>query len=426
MTSTPAPDRRSAGVGLVLMLALLAMIGPFTIDTIFPGFGAIADELDVTAPALQQTISVYLVSLALMSLLHGPLSDAFGRRPVIIASCAAYAVTAVACALAPSFGLLLVARAAQGVFAGAGTIVGRAMIRDLLDASAAQRLLSQVTMVFGAAPAVAPIVGGLLVPYGWRTIFWFLAALGAGLALAATFGLRESLPEQDRQPFRAGTVIRSVARRYRDLPTTVLAVATGLNFGAMFLYISSAPAIVEGLLGRGEQDYWVLFVPMIGGLVVGSYVAGRLGGRTTPGRIATLGLAISLVTGLGNVVYAALAGDVALPWAVVGPSLTSFGIALTFPVMILAILDRAPGNARGAAASVQAFTQLIMGAVISSVVSPAVSGSGLGLAATALSLTVGAALLWTWHVLTRRRTLRAQARARRTGAHAAESPAESC
>ncbi|BDZ57955.1 MFS transporter [Barrientosiimonas endolithica] len=100
MTSTPAPDRRSAGVGLVLMLALLAMIGPFTIDTIFPGFGAIADELDVTAPALQQTISVYLVSLALMSLLHGPLSDAFGRRPVIIASCAAYAVTAVACALA--------------------------------------------------------------------------------------------------------------------------------------------------------------------------------------------------------------------------------------------------------------------------------------------------------------------------------------
>ncbi|BDZ57954.1 MFS transporter [Barrientosiimonas endolithica] len=173
------------------------------------------------------------------------------------------------------------ARAAQGIFAGAGTIVGRAMIRDLLDASAAQRLLSQVTMVFGAAPAVAPIVGGLLVPYGWRTIFWFLAALGAGLALAATFGLRESLPEQDRQPFRAGTVIRSVARRYRDLPTTVLAVATGLNFGAMFLYISSAPAIVEGLLGRGEQDYWVLFVPMIGGLVVGSYVAGRLGGRTT-------------------------------------------------------------------------------------------------------------------------------------------------
>lgn len=399
------------GAGLVVILALLAMIGPFTIDTIFPGFGAMEDDLRVDAEAMQQVVSVYLVTLAAMSLLHGPLSDAIGRRPVIIGSCVGFALASVGCALAPDFGMLLVMRALQGVFAGAGTIVGRAMIRDLLDASAAQRLLSQVTMVFGAAPAIAPIVGGALIPWGWRSIFWFLVALGAGLALMATLLLPESLPPSRRSVFAPRRIAGSVLERFADPAGTRLAIAIGFNFGAMFLYIASAPAFVQGILGLGEQDYWMLFVPLIGGMVLGSFVSGRLSGRLRPGQSATLGLAISLPAGVGNVVYAAwteAAGtSVAVPWAVIGPSLSAFGIALAFPVMILRVIDRAP-RARGAAASVQSFTQLIMQAALTSFVSPRVSGSPTALAVTALILTALAAGLWTWEVLGGRRARAAE------------------
>lgn len=403
--STASSVRRTPSIGLVIMLALLSMIGPFTIDTIFPGFGAISDEFDVSDPAMQQIISIYMLSLAVMSLLHGPLSDSLGRKPVIIGSCLGYALTALGCALAPSYGTLLAMRVAQGLFAGAGTIVGRAIIRDLFDGAVAQRMLSQVAMVFGAAPAIAPVVGGLLVPNGWRTIFWFLTALGGVLACAAWFGLPESLPEPERRPLRVRAVLVGVAERFRDLPTTALAVATGLNFGTMFIYIASAPAFVEGLLGKGEQDYWVLFVPLIGGMVVGSAVAGRLANRLRPGRLATLGLVVTLTAGLVNVGYALIADEVRLPYAVMGPSVSAFGIALTFPVMILAILDRAP-HARGAAASVQAFTQLLLSAVLTSGLSPLVSDSALGLALTAWLLTSAAACLWAWHILANRRRIR--------------------
>lgn len=400
--SAPAQDRAPATLGLIVILALLAMIGPFTIDTIFPGFGAISAEFDVSDPAMQQVISIYMVSLAVMSLLHGPLSDALGRRPVIIASCVGYAITAVGCAVAPSYGTLLGMRVAQGLFAGAGTIVGRAIIRDLFESTAAQRLLSQVAMVFGVAPALAPVVGGLLIPYGWRSIFWFLAALGGVLALAGLIGLPESLPRSDRQPLRLRAVAMGVVERFRDLPTSVLAVATGLNFGTMFVYIASAPAFVEGVLGKGEQDYWMLFVPLIGGMVIGSAVSGRMASRMSPARLATLGLAITLAAGALNVGYALLADPVRLPFAVAGTGVGSFGIALAFPVMILAILERAP-HARGAAASVQAFTQLLLSAIITSGLSPLVSGSALGLAVSAWCLTLAAAALWTWHVLANRR-----------------------
>ncbi|YAL84593.1 multidrug effflux MFS transporter [Dermacoccaceae bacterium W4C1] len=388
-----SPGATRAPVLLVIIWALLAMIGPFTIDTIFPGFAAMEDELGVSAEALQQVLSVYLLTLAVMSLLHGPLSDALGRRPVIIVACIGYALASIGCALAPNFTLLLVMRALQGLFAGAGTIVGRAMIRDLLDASAAQRTLSQVTMVFGAAPAIAPIVGGLLIGHGWRSIFWFLVALGGGLAIAATFLLPESLPAERRTPLRPLTVCASAWERFCDLPTAALALAAAANFSAMFLYIASAPAFVEDHLHLGARDYGYLFVPLISGMIVGSFVSGRLSGHWSPTRSAGVGLAISTIAGLGNVAYTFSPADFALPWAVLGPSLGAFGIALGFPVMILAIMDRAP-HARGAAASVQTFTQMIIQAAVSSFAAPWLSGDPRWLALGALSATAMAALLW--------------------------------
>ena len=150
---------------LALLLGGLAMFGPFSIDTIFPAFPSIGAELGADKLAMQQTISIYLVAYALMSVVHGPLSDAIGRRKVIIGGLAVFAVASAGCALATDFATLLAFRVLQGLSAGVGLIVGRAVIRDVLHGDDAQRLMSQVSMIFGIAPAIAPVIGGWLL--GW-------------------------------------------------------------------------------------------------------------------------------------------------------------------------------------------------------------------------------------------------------------------
>jgi DHA1 family bicyclomycin/chloramphenicol resistance-like MFS transporter len=147
---------------LALLLAALATIGPFSIDTYLPSFPAIATDLHVTPLHMQQTLSVYLLGFAVMTLFHGTLSDSCGRRPIVLANLLLFALASVGCALAATFEQLLAFRGVQGLSAGAGIVVGRAIIRDTLQGHAAQRLMSLVTMLFGIAPAVAPVIGGLL------------------------------------------------------------------------------------------------------------------------------------------------------------------------------------------------------------------------------------------------------------------------
>ena len=188
---TPAhPTPRRSGVGLTLVLAGLSMFGPFSIDTAFPAFQQMGAELEVGSAAMQQVVSVYLLAFAIMSLVHGPLSDAVGRRPVMVAGIAVFVLASIGCALSTSLPVLLVCRALQGFSAGAGQIVSRAVVRDLFDGAEAQRLMSHVAMIFGVAPAIAPIIGGALLGLGrWPLVFWFLAAFGLLMAGAAQVGV---------------------------------------------------------------------------------------------------------------------------------------------------------------------------------------------------------------------------------------------
>src|SRR5699024_663252 len=183
------------------------MIGPFTIDTIFPGFEAIGRDFAVDATALQQLTSTYLLAFALMSVLHGPLSDALGRKPVMIGGLVGYTVASVVAATAPSFAVLLAARVAQGLFAGAATIVSRAVIRDLFEGPEAQRLMARVMMIFAVAPAVAPVIGGEILRFAtWHAIFWFVGVYAVATAVLTALVLPETLPPQDRTRLRVGAV----------------------------------------------------------------------------------------------------------------------------------------------------------------------------------------------------------------------------
>jgi DHA1 family bicyclomycin/chloramphenicol resistance-like MFS transporter len=382
----------------LVIMAGLGMVGPFSIDTIFPAFAQMQAEWGVSELALQQLISVYLLSFAVMSLLHGPLSDALGRKPVIIAGGILFIVASMGCALSPSLPVLLFFRAIQGLSAGAGQIISRAMVRDVFSDDQAQRTMSHIAMIFGLAPAIAPIVGGWLLAAGsWRGIFWFLVAFGVVLLALVIFALAETHPVELRSKLDVRTLMAGLAGVWRDSSGRRLAFTGMFNFAGMFLYISSASLFVLKLLGLGAQDFWILFVPLISGMVVGSWVSGRLAGRMSGRRLASLGYVISLVAGVVNLVFALIPATRALPWAVLPLPFYSFGIALAFPILTLAMLDLFP-NARGSASSVQSFVSLVANALIAGVVAPAVAFSQPSLALTALALTTAAWFLWRRHL----------------------------
>ena len=391
---------------LALLLAGLAMFGPFSIDTIFPAFPAIGAEFGADKLAMQQTISVYLVAYALMSLVHGPLSDILGRRRVILGGLAVFALASVGCALAGDLTTLLAFRALQGLSAGVGLIVGRAVIRDVLHGDDAQRLMSQVSMIFGAAPAIAPVIGGWLLGWGrWPLIFWFLVGFAVLLLLATWRWLPETLPRGARLPAAPKRLLRDYAYIFLNPRFQRLAAAAAFNFAALFLYIASAPAFVLDLLKLDERQFGWFFIPMISGMMVGAWVSGRAAGRISGTRLANLGFACSGVAVLANVAYTQAFATPSLPWAVLPMTLNAFGIALVFPIVTLAILDMYP-HQRGSASSLQAFVGLLLNVVIAGMLSPMLSHGGLSLALGAAFFTIAGWLFWRWENLATRRTLR--------------------
>ncbi len=382
---------------LAMILAALAMIGPFTIDTYLPSFPFIGADLQATPAQIQQTLSFYLLSMALMTLFHGTLSDSFGRRPVILASLAVYVVTSVGCALADSLPQLLFWRAVQGLAAGAGMIVGRAIIRDSFAGHEAQRLMSLVTMIFGIAPAVAPVIGGWLQgAFGWRAVFWFLTIYGVALFIASVRRLPETHPVSARQPFHATPLLRNYLRLGGNIRLVLLCMALAFNFSGFFLYIVSAPAVIYDLLGLSATDFAWLFVPGIAGVMFGAFLSGRLAGRLTPRRTIFIGYLIMAGAAIFNFTYCTLFVP-GLPWTVLPVMIYSMGMALAMPSVTLIALDLFP-QLRGMTASLQGFAHSLFASITAGVVSPLVSGSALTLALAMSGLLLLGVLSWLFYL----------------------------
>jgi DHA1 family bicyclomycin/chloramphenicol resistance-like MFS transporter len=390
MSATPRHAAPITLPALATILAALAMIGPFTIDTYLPSFPHIAADFAASPAQLQQTLSLYLFTVAFMTLFHGTLSDSFGRRPVILASLALYIVASAGCALAASLPQLLLWRAVQGLSAGAGIIVGRAIIRDSLEGHEAQRLMSLVTMIFGIAPAIAPVIGGWLQnAVGWRAIFWFLAAYGLALLVAAMRRLPETHPLAQRQPFHAGPLLRNYLRLGGNPKLVLLCLVIAFNFSGFFLYIVSAPAVIYDLLGMTEKDFAWLFVPGIGGVMFGAFLSGRLAIRVKPHRTVHIGFLAMGGAVAFNIAYCALLPP-ALPWTVLPVMIYTIGMALAMPSATLLTLELYP-QLRGMTSSLQGFAHSLFAGLTAGLVSPLVSGRALTLA-----LAMGALMFLGW------------------------------
>ncbi len=383
---------------LSLILGGLAMIGPFSIDTMFPAFRQMGAQFGADTLQMQQTVSVYLVAYAVMSLVHGPLSDAIGRRRVILGGLAVFALASVGCALATDLHTFLAFRALQGMSAGVGLIVGRTAIRDLLDGDAAQRMMSQVSMIFSIAPAVAPIIGGWILGWErWPAIFWFLVLFAVVLWLATWFGLPETHPPEARFRPSPRVLLRSHVYIVMNPRFQRFAAAGGFNFAALFLYIASAPVFVMEHLRLEQDQFGWFFVPTITGMMLGAFVSGRAAGRISGTRSAAIGFAICGIAAVINVAYNVMASEPLGLWAVLPMAINALGIAMVFPILTLAILDMYPRQ-RGAASSLQSFTSLMLQSVVAGIVSPMISHDQRWLASVAASFTLLGFIFWYWEI----------------------------
>ena len=380
------------------LLAALTMLGPFAIDTYLPAFAGIAASIGATPLQMQQTLSAYLLGFAFMNLFHGALSDSFGRRPVVLVGLAVFTVASVGCALAPSVGVLIAFRALQGLSTGAGTVVSRAVIRDVFPPDDAQRVMSQVTLFFGLAPAIAPIIGGwLFVHAGWRAIFWLLAGIGVVLWIAIRRLLPETLPPEHAQPFELRHLMRGYGQLAGSARFWLLALASGVPFNGMFLYVLSAPAFLGEILGLAPTQFYWSFALSIGGMMAGAFASGRLAGRIGAPAQMRAGFAVMAAVSVVNV-----AANAAFPahvsWSMLPMAAYGLGWALTGPIVQLLVLDLFPQR-RGMSSSLQACVASAANAVVAGVIAPLVMHSAFALAvASALLMAAGLA---SWALLRR-------------------------
>jgi len=380
---------------LALLLACLGMLGPFSIDTYLPAFAGIAQSIGATPTEMQQTLSAYLFGFALMNLFHGALSDSFGRRPVVLWGVALFTIASAGCALAQHIGVLVFWRAVQGMSAGAGIVVSRAVIRDMFPPADAQRVMSQVTIYFGIAPAVAPMVGGFLFVHAdWHAIFWFLTAVGAILWTANWRLLPETLHITHLQPFNARHLLRGYWQLGANPRFLLLALASGIPFNGMFLYVLSAPVFLGEILQLTPNHFFWFFCLSIGGIMAGSFLSGRLAGRIAPKRQIRHGFVVMTLVSLANVALNLLFPAQAW-WAMLPVAIFAFGWALMVPVVTLMVLDLAPDR-RGMASSLQACIGSVANGLVAGAIAPLVMHSAPALAIASLLMMCVGMVAWIW------------------------------
>jgi DHA1 family bicyclomycin/chloramphenicol resistance-like MFS transporter len=395
-----------SSAGLAVILAALSMLGPFSIDTYLPAFPHIQASLSASALQVQQTQTVYMLSFSIMTLWHGALSDAFGRRTIIQVSLALFALASLGCAAAQSIETLWIFRMLQGMTAGAGVVIGRAIIRDLYEGAAAARLLSLMTMIFSIAPAIAPILGGWIVKlFSWRVIFLFLFVYTVLLLWQCYRRLPESLPLAQRQAFHPRALYANYRQVLRSPLFHLKSGAIAFNFSGMFLYVAAAPVFLVESLHLGPAQFGWQFIPLVAGIFCGALSVNRLAGKLPIARQVLIGFAFLIGAAAFNAIYHAFFPP-ALPWSLAPLFFYTFGMALVAPGATLLILDLFP-TLRGLAASCQSCVLTLLGAIVAGAVAPALSHSPLALALGQLCFTLTALFMW---LSGRRYSRRAEAR----------------
>ena len=357
----------------ILILASLTALAPFAIDTYLPAFEVMENDLATNSNFIQQTLTFYLVPYTIMTIFHGAISDSIGRIKTIKYGMSLFILGSIGCVFATNIEMLWISRLIQGVGAGAGNVVARAMVRDLYSGATAQKVMATIQIIFGIAPAIAPMVGGLLLGISWQAIFIFLIIYSVLITIFSVNFLPETISKQNQLPFN----FESVLSRYRDLLNDnnyiFLILAVSFNFSAFFLYVLSSPIFLMQHLNLSSSQFGYLFIPTVTGMILGSFISKKTAGIISPAKMLKIAyLWMLLITSL-NLIFCIFFQSIIF----VNIGLIAFyniGMAAAMPLISIKALDCFP-KARGTAASGQAFSQMLVSSVVAGLIIPIIWGS---------------------------------------------------
>lgn len=379
--------------GLITIIALMTMIGPFTIDSYLPSFPAIEMEFVINRALMSQSLGFYLAAFAFSTLIFGPLADRFGRRLTILVSLLLYIASSIGCALADDYQSFLIFRILQGITAAGGLVSGRAIIRDVFSPQDAHHAMSRIMMLFAVAPAIAPIIGGWLHNlFGWHSVFYFLSLFASIVFLLVFIYIPETLPKTHRQSFHPINVTRVYGKTLVHQRFQILIFIVASYFAGLFLYIAGAPTVIFEFLMLRSHDFAIMFVPLVAGLIFGSWVSGNLAHRWPIERTIKLALILTFCGAVLNLLQSVFLSSMILT-SILPLMLYTCGVGIAMPAMTVMALDCFPNN-RGTASALQGFVQMMANALIASVVVPLLSQHPSHFAMGQLTLLAFALLLW--------------------------------
>jgi len=357
----------------ILILASLTALAPFAIDTYLPAFEVMEDDLATNSNFIQQTLTFYLVPYTIMTIFHGAISDSIGRIKTIKYGMSLFILGSIGCVFATSIEMLWISRLIQGVGAGAGNVVARAMVRDLYSGATAQKVMATIQIIFGIAPAIAPMVGGLLLGISWQAIFIFLIIYSVLITFFSVNFLPETISKKNQLPFN----LESVLSRYRDLLNDknyiFLILAVSFNFSAFFLYVLSSPIFLMQHLNLSSSQFGYLFIPTVTGMILGSFISKKTAGIISPAKMLKIAyLWMLLITSLNLIFCIFFQSIIFVNIGLI--ALYNIGMAAAMPLISIKALDCFP-KARGTAASGQAFSQMLVSSVVAGLVIPIIWGS---------------------------------------------------
>jgi MFS transporter, DHA1 family, multidrug resistance protein len=361
----------------VFVLASLAALAPFAIDTYLPAFHVLTNDLETTPHAIQQSLTFYLFPYAVMTLFHGAISDAIGRVDTIKIGLGIFILGSLCSAFANNVEMLWLGRILQGVGGGAGNVVARAMVRDLFQGHEAQRVMATIQMLFGIAPAIAPMIGGLLLGIHWHSIFIFLGLYASISLIAAMKYLPETMPQSKRVSFSLTAVTQRYKTIFSDKEFLLLVIALGANFSGFFIYVLSSPIFIVDHLGLTSTQFGYLFMPTVSGMIFGSYLSKKAAGNLSHKKTIKAAYMWMGLIAILNVFFCTFF-EVNRPINIGFVALYNIGMSLAMPVLSIAALDRFE-KIRGTASSGQAFIQMLLSTVSAGLLVPFLWFSPLGL-----------------------------------------------
>lgn len=363
----------------VITLAALTALGPLATDMYLPAMPAMAEALDTGPDQIQLTLSLYMAGFAVAQLFCGPVSDRFGRRPVMIAGFSLFLLASLLCAFAPSIEWLLAGRFLQALGGATGPVLGRAAVRDIHGPLEAGRALSHMASTMALAPALAPIVGaGLLLFFGWNSIFLLLAFYAAAMLLVLAFLMPEPLARENRQSVHPATILRNYRMLLGQRAFMGYTLVNASGFAGLFAFLSGSSFVLIEFMGMTPFEYGIGFTLIVAGFFSGTLFSGRYSHRL--GRDRLLLLATSICALAGTIMAGLAAVGVYTPWAVVGPHilyLVGFGIVM--PQSMSGALAPNPQCA-GSASSLFGFLQMTIAALGGALVGRFHDGTSLTMA----------------------------------------------